>query len=104
MKTIRFFRLLVLRVVVLTICVMAWSYLTELIETTKFFGDTYIKKFSWDTELYHEWGWRHYVWNTMGIVLVGVSIVRIVVWGDWYWKQVEKDDNVNLKSAENKLF
>jgi hypothetical protein len=104
MKTIRFFRLLVLRVIVLSTCVIAWSYLTELIETTKFFGDTYIQKFSWDKELTHEWGWRHHVWNAMGIALVGISIVRIMVWGDWYWKQIERNDNVNLKSPENKLF
>jgi len=40
----------------------------------------------------------------MGIALVGVSIVRIIVWGDWYWSQSSDNGTVNLEAAENKLF
>jgi len=104
MKTIRFFRLLVLRIIVLTACVMAWIYLTEYVQEVGFFGDVYGKKYSWSDNSIWVWNWRHYVWCGMGVALVCVSIARIIVWGDWYWTQVNKKDDVDLKSPENKLF
>ena len=103
MKTIRFFRLLVLRVLILAALAMAWSYLTEFITTTTgFFGDVLEDRGYGYSRLI--WGWRHYVWNVMGGVLVIISLVRIGVWGDWYWTQVNRHDDVDLKSDENKLF
>lgn len=103
MKTIRFFRLLVLRIVILSACVMAWSFLTELIETTTFFKDVSYKKYEWSS-VTTDWGWRHYVWAITGGILVIVSIARIIVWSDWYWEQMKREDNVDLKSPENKIF
>lgn len=104
MKTVRFFRLLVLRVVILTIAAMLWNYITELINNNSgFFGDHLAQRYTWsDYEVV--WGWRHYAWAIMGVVLLAISIIRICVWGDWYWTQIKRDDNVDRNAPENKLF
>jgi len=105
MKTIRFFRLLVLRIVILSVMIFAWTFITDLIQaSTGFFGDLQYQKYSWVPDLSWKWGWRHYLWSGMGVVLVFVSIARIWVWGEWYWSQISKTDDVDLNSPENKLF
>lgn len=105
MKTVRFFRLLIVRVVILAVCMMAWSYLTDYVqESTTLFEDFQYQKYSWDKELSWEWGWRHYVWCGLGVAMFLVSAARIITWGDWYWKQVNREDDVDLKSPENKIF
>jgi hypothetical protein len=103
MKTVRFFRLLVLRVVILTIIAMVWNFITELLDISGFFGDHLARRYSWsDYEIV--WGWRHYAWNIMSIILLAISIVRICVWGDWYWTQIKRADDVDRNAPENKLF
>lgn len=102
MKTITFFRLLILRIFILGALAMGWTYLTQFIQSTGFFGDTftptYLHPDDWD------WGWRHYIWAFMGGVLLVVGIIRQFVWGDWYWTQKSDDGKVDLKAPENRLF
>ena len=104
MKTIRFFRLLVIRALILGAMMLAWSFITEMIQSTGFFNDTSYQMYSWDNHPSWHWGWRHYIWSGMGIVLVIISIARIIMWGDWYWTQAKKEDNVDLNADENKIF
>lgn len=105
MKTVRFFRLLALRIIVIAAIAMIWNSVTDYLQQVGFFGDTYGFKYSYDEhKSYYKWGARHHIWNAMSFVLLVLSIVRIVVWGNWYWEQEEKEDDVNLKSPENKLF
>jgi len=104
MKTIRFFRLLVVRAIILAAIMMVWSFVTELIQTSGFFDDTPYQMYGWGNHISYHWGWRHYIWSGMGIALVIISFARTIAWGDWYWTQAKKEDNVDLTADENKIF
>ena len=104
MKTINFFRSLVFRILVLSVLAQAWSYATDYLQALGFFGDFQYQQYSWHNHLTWDWGWRHYVWTATGVVLVAVSIAKIAVWGDWYWSQIKRDDDVEHNAPENKLF
>jgi len=104
MKTINFFRLLALRIVIIASVMMVWSFLSDFIQMTGFFED--VLNTNPNSYYYNslDWGWRHFIWTGMGIVLFILACVKVGFWGDWYWTQVSDNGDVDFKADENRLF
>ena len=71
-----------IRILILGLTVFCWSYITEIEGVTEIFGDVLYKKYSYDTDLTCEWGFRHYVYTVTFALLTCVQIVRITKWAD----------------------
>lgn len=81
----RYFTLLALPVVALAIGLMAVSFLTDYLQASGFFNDVYISDPVVPTDfptpdIHYNWGYRHYVYFWMGIVLFIISAARIIIW------------------------
>jgi hypothetical protein len=67
---------------------MLISYFNNYLQTSGFFGDTYLGPnhkceggdCDWD------WGARHYWYLWMGVFLFIIQIIRIFIWSGNYWK------------------
>lgn len=76
---------LALWVIALCLSAMAFTYLTEYMQSSGFFGDRSIYQSNDTIDMNHKWGTRHYWWQFMCILLFLISILRIIVWVVWYW-------------------
>jgi hypothetical protein len=96
MKSNLYFRILTLRILLLGVITIFWSYVSDYIQlNTNFFGDTFItfsKRGTW------RWGWRHHLWCVFSLAFSVIYIVRIVNWSEWFW---ESKGIPNLKSKKN---
>lgn len=100
-KTIRFWWLLILQVIALFVGGMLVTYFSDWLQATGFFDDKPCED-RWGigcgmVDKKFEWGARHYLYFWMMVALFVLSVVRIWMWGDWFWsynnsKNYDKDD------------
>ena len=83
-KTSIFIMWLIIQITALFIAAIGVSFLTEWIETTGFFGDTIYDSGG------SKWGIRHFLYQAFIIIMLGISILRIGAWADWYWEDKKK--------------
>ena len=111
-KAGKFTILLALWITLLFTTGMMMTFVNDTIQRTGFFGDTkFISQFHaypeaktstdgwWSKpnsmiDPAYVWGARHYWYYWLCIILFLLSIVRIIIWVDWYWS----DKPNNLKS------
>lgn len=88
-----------LRILILGLTVFLWSYITEIDGIDTLFGDYWHKRYSFDDELTHEWGFRHYVYTVTFSILTLVQGLRICKWVDCRLKNngFETNCKENLK-------
>ena len=81
---------LVLYIIALFTFAMIWTYLTEKLQLSGFFGDK-PQPFN-NNEIDGAWNWgiRHYLYSFMSLALFIVGIARIIMWADWYWEHNKK--------------
>lgn len=97
-RRMKFIMWLAVQIIILFTIGMFFTYLSQLLQSTGFFGDISgigigHSEFNVDTD--HVWGVRHYWFYWMSLLLFILSIVRIAMWGEWYWS----DENpLNIKS------
>ncbi len=73
-------------VALFTICIL-FSYITEYLQSSGFFGDTLLSTPDRDSNIdeMHKWGIRHIWFQVMCVFLFIVSIIRIGGWALYYW-------------------
>ena len=84
-RTMMFFIYLSLWVIGLFSVAMMWSYITEhTLSGSDFFSD-YRAGVDYEHPDGIRWGWRHILFNTMSVVLFGISVIRIATWSIEYF-------------------
>jgi hypothetical protein len=85
--------------IVLLFCTgMFMTFVNDALQASGFFGD---KPFVYSPEYKYmlgdgcidttwTWGARHYWYHLMCVCLFILSIVRIVIWSNWYWSDKNK--------------
>lgn len=78
-------------IVALFTVAIAFSYLTEYLQSSGFFDDTLLTSADKNSNMdqWHDWGIRHKWFQVMCILLFIISIGRIVGWAAYYWDKDE---------------
>jgi len=72
---------------------MMMTFVNDLIQCTGFFGDILLsrpKENDFMVDEMHEWGARHYWYFWLMVILFILSLVRIVLWINWFWSKENK--------------
>ena len=77
---------LALQIILLFGLAFVFTWVNEIVAKTGIFGDTYTGKIN-DSAIKDgiDWGARHYYYFWCCVILWIVSLIRIIMWADWYW-------------------
>lgn len=85
-KAAKFTVYLALWVVALFGIGIAFTFINDAIQASGFFGDVKrVTPLSDGIDVWYDWGIRHYWYFWMCIVLFLISVLRIILWINWYW-------------------
>jgi hypothetical protein len=83
-SVLKYFTKLSLQVVILFAIAIVYSFLTQYLQSSGFFGDTLLpldKQGAHEVDSAWDWGTRHYLFFWMSILLFIIQLVRIIVFG-----------------------
>lgn len=88
-KAIKFTYYLALWISALFILAMLMTYFSEWLQATGFFGDIpqTLNGHSDEMDPAHKWGTRHYWYFALCFCLFLLSLIRICIWGCYYWEE-----------------
>lgn len=86
-RSTRFTLFLGMYIIILCSAAMAFTYFSEWLSLTGFFGDTARRCTGCFVDDAHEWGARHYWYFWMCFCLAVLSLARIFIWVAWYWNE-----------------